>query len=125
MLDDKLVFSEQGFQLCGRHDRIVKIEDKRVSLSEIERRLLALPEVADAVALQVVRGDRCAIGVVLVLHQPQSDLNVLKRQWRHELQRWLEPVAMPRFWRVVEIIPHNSQSKRAWPEIQELFHVAR
>ncbi len=125
MLDDKLVFSEQGFQLCGRHDRIVKIEDKRVSLSEIERRLLALPEVADAVALQVVRGDRSGIGVVLVLYQPQSDLNGLKRQWRHELQRWLEPVAMPRFWRVVEIIPHNSQSKRAWPQIQELFHVAR
>lgn len=125
MLDDKLVFSEQGFQLCGRHDRIVKIEDKRVSLSEIERRLLALPEVADAVVLQVVRGDRSGIGVMLVLHQPQSDLNILKRQWRHELQRWLEPVAMPRFWRVVETIPHNSQSKRDWPQIQELFHVTR
>lgn len=125
MLDDKLTFSAQGFQLCGRHDRIVKIEDKRVSLSEIERRLLALPEVADAVALVVVRGDRSGIGVVLVLNQTGSDLNALKRQWRHELQRWLEPVAMPRFWRVVELIPHNSQSKRAWPQIQELFHVAR
>ncbi|WP_231617093.1 AMP-binding protein [Erwinia sorbitola] len=125
MLDDKLVFSAGGFQLCGRHDRIVKIEDKRVSLSEIERRLLALPQVADAVALQVVRGDRSGIGVVLVLHQAEGDLNALKRQWRHELQRWLEPVAMPRFWRVVDIIPHNSQSKRAWPQIQELFYVAR
>ena len=96
-----------------------------MSLSEIERRLLALPQVADAVALQVVRGDRSGIGVVLVLHQAEGDLNALKRQWRHELQRWLEPVAMPRFWRVVDIIPHNSQSKRAWPQIQELFYVAR
>ncbi|MEN5016006.1 AMP-binding protein [Erwinia sp. Eh17-17] len=125
MLDDKLAFSAQGFQLCGRYDRIVKIEDKRVSLSEIERRLLALPEVADAVALPVVRGDRSGIGVVLVLHQNGGDLSALKRQWRYELQRWLEPVAMPRFWRVVDTIPHNSQSKRAWPQIQELFYVAR
>ncbi|WJY15106.1 AMP-binding protein [Pectobacteriaceae bacterium CE90] len=126
-LDDKLVFDEQGcFQICGRHDRIVKIEDKRISLSEIERRLLALPEIDDAVALQVTRTERSAIGVVLVLKSPlmASDLPQLKRKWRHELHKWLEPVAMPRFWRIVEVIPHNTQSKRAWPQIQELFHAA-
>ncbi|MBP2836544.1 AMP-binding protein [Dickeya parazeae] len=127
VLDDKLAFDEQGcFQLCGRHDRIVKIEDKRISLSEIERRLLSLPEVDDAVALQVTRQDRSGIGVVLVLKSPatSSVLPALKRQWRHELHKWLEPVAMPRFWRIVDAIPVNSQSKRAWPQIQELFHAA-
>lgn len=126
-LDDKLAFAADGsFELCGRHDRVVKIEDKRISLSEIERRLLALPDVSDAVALQVARHGRSAIGVVLVLaRQPDTQqLTELKRQWRRELQRWLEPVAMPRFWRVVPVIPHNSQSKRAWPQIQELFYVA-
>lgn len=127
-LDDKLVFDDAGnFQLCGRHDRIVKIEDKRISLSEIERRLLELPEVADAVALQVTRPERSGIGVVLVLNSPEmaADLPRLKRQWRHELHKWLEPLAMPRFWRVVDVIPHNSQSKRVWPQIQELFHATR
>jgi len=127
-LDDKLTFEPSGgFHLCGRHDRIVKIEDKRISLSEIERRLMALPEVADAVALQVVRPGRSAIGVVLVLRSPAqaADLPQLKRQWRHELHQWLEPVAMPRFWRIIDAIPHNSQSKRAWPQIQELFYAAR
>jgi acyl-coenzyme A synthetase/AMP-(fatty) acid ligase len=127
-LDDKLVFEHTGgFQLCGRHDRIVKIEDKRISLSEIERRLLALPEVADAVALQVVRPGRGGIGVALVLRPSvqAADLPQLKRQWRHELHQWLEPVAMPRFWRIIDAIPHNSQSKRAWPQIQELFYAAR
>ena len=127
-LDDRLAFDDAGhFQLCGRHDRVVKIEDKRISLSEIERRLLDLPDIADAVALQVTRPERSGIGVVLVLTTPDKadDLPNLKRQWRHELQKWLEPLAMPRFWRIVDVIPHNSQSKRAWPQIQELFHVAR
>jgi len=88
---------------------------------------MALPEVADAVALQVVRPGRSAIGVVLVLRSPAqaADLPQLKRQWRHELHQWLEPVAMPRFWRIIDAIPHNSQSKRAWPQIQELFYAAR
>ncbi|WP_158780430.1 AMP-binding protein [Pantoea sp. BAV 3049] len=127
LLDDKLAFTAEGFQLCGRHDRTVKVEDKRVSLSEIERRLLALPQVKDAAALSVTRPERSGIGVVLVLDKPYSEaaLARLKREWRHELHRWLEPVAMPRYWRVVDSIPQNSQSKRAWPQIQELFHAAR
>ncbi|MBJ7222266.1 MULTISPECIES: AMP-binding protein [unclassified Brenneria] len=127
-LDDKLAFDDAGnFQLCGRHDRVVKIEDKRISLSEIERRLLELPEIADAVALQITRTERSGIGVVLVLTSADlaADLPRLKRQWRHELHNWLEPLAMPRFWRVVDVIPHNSQSKRAWPQIQALFHATR
>ncbi|PLV62212.1 AMP-binding protein [Erwinia sp. B116] len=124
-LDDDLRFSGDQFQLCGRRDRIVKIEDKRISLSEIERRLLALPGIVDAAALQIARGGRSAIGVVLVLAAGGDDVSQLKRQWRSELQRWLEPVAIPRFWRVVAAIPHNSQSKRDWPQIQELFYVAR
>jgi acyl-coenzyme A synthetase/AMP-(fatty) acid ligase len=37
-----------GFVLAGRADRIVKIEEKRVSLSAIEQRLLASPLVREA-----------------------------------------------------------------------------
>lgn len=89
--------------------------------------MLDLPEIADAVALPIARSERCGIGVVLVLTSPAlaADLPQLKRQWRHQLHQWLEPLAMPRFWRVVEVIPHNSQSKRAWPQIQALFHATR
>jgi acyl-coenzyme A synthetase/AMP-(fatty) acid ligase len=89
--------------------------------------LLALPQVVDAVALSVSRPERSGIGVVLVLNAAYSEQQLvqLKRDWRHELHRWLEPVAMPRYWRIVETIPHNSQSKRAWPQIQELFYAAR
>ncbi|WP_239952492.1 AMP-binding protein [Pantoea sp. Z09] len=126
-LDDRLVMSAVGrFQLAGRHDRVVKIEEKRVSLSEVERRVMALPGVIDAAALTITRGGRCAVAVVVQLDAPPpaAELSRLKRGWRGQLHPWLEPVALPRYWRVVESIPVTSQSKRAWTQIEELFHVA-
>jgi len=47
-----------------------------------------------------------------------------KQQWKRQLQQWLEPLAIPRYWRVVAAIPVTSQSKRAWLQIEELFDVA-
>ncbi|WP_293796073.1 AMP-binding protein [uncultured Pantoea sp.] len=126
-LDDRIVQQPSGqFQLAGRQDRVVKIEDKRVSLSEIERRLLALPGVDDAAALAIQRHGRHAIGVVLALPEmlDAAALHQLKMEWKRALQPWLEPVAMPRYWRVVTTIPVTAQSKRAWPQIEELFDVA-
>lgn len=126
-LDDRLTMQpDGGFQLAGRHDRIVKIGDKRISLSEIERRLTDLPEIEDAVALVVTRHERQAIGVVLALNSAldEAALHQRRQQWKRQLQRWLEPLAMPRYWRIVATIPVTSQSKRAWPQIEELFHVA-
>ena len=125
-LDDRIVQQPSGqFQLAGRQDRVVKIEDKRVSLSEVERRLLALPGVEDAAALAIQRHGRHAIAVVLALPQlpDAATLHQRKQQWKRALQPWLEPVAMPRYWRVVTAIPVTAQSKRAWPQIEELFDV--
>lgn len=122
-LDDILEFTAQGrFRLSGRRDRIVKIEEKRVSLSEIERRLLALPGIHDVAVVPVVRGNRIALGAVVVA--PQSD-NTHKQHWREALRAWLEPIAIPRYWRIVERIPLNSQSKRSWAQLQELFDETR
>ncbi|ORM68555.1 AMP-binding protein [Pantoea rwandensis] len=126
-LDDRILQQPTGeFQLAGRQDRVVKIEDKRVSLSEIERRLLTLSGVEDAAALAIQRHGRHAIGVVLALPDipDAATLSQYKKQWKSALQPWLEPVAMPRYWRVVTNIPITAQSKRAWPQIEELFDVA-
>ncbi|WMY72885.1 AMP-binding protein [Buttiauxella selenatireducens] len=122
-LDDILEFTAQRrFRLIGRRDRIVKIEEKRISLSEIERRLMALPGIEDAAVVPVTRGKRIALGAVVVA--PKADATS-KQQWREALSAWLEPLAIPRFWRVVERIPLNSQSKRAWAQLQELFDETR
>ncbi|MCT4704278.1 AMP-binding protein [Enterobacteriaceae bacterium H20N1] len=121
-LDDNLAFTRQGgFRLLGRRDRIVKIEEKRVSLSEIERRLMTLPGVQDAAVVPIVRAGRMTPGAVVVLDGSVNLPAEYKKLWRDTLRQWLEPVAIPRYWRIVESIPLNSQSKRAWAQLQELF----
>ncbi|PHM39827.1 peptide synthase [Xenorhabdus mauleonii] len=129
VLDDQFEFDDQGnFTLLGRRDRLVKIEEKRISLTEIERRLCDTPDVIDAAALLISRGKRNHIGAVVVLDSnayqryQQQGLRKFSQDWRNQLKPWLESVALPRYWRVVKTIPLNAQSKRSWPALQELFN---
>lgn len=127
LLDDMIELVDDGFRLAGRRGRVVKIEEKRVSLSEVEKRLMALEGVVDAAALPVSRGGRQGIGVVLVLSESarlQWDTTGGKahqQAWRQALQPWLESVAVPRYWRVLDEIPVNSMNKRVYAQLQELF----
>ncbi|WP_159340202.1 MULTISPECIES: AMP-binding protein [Leclercia] len=128
LLDDILHFADNGqFSLVGRRGRVVKIEEKRISLNEIEQRLLALEGIYEAAALPVTRGGRQGIGVLLVLsdtarqqlHQRGSKAQILA--WRRALRPWLEPVAVPRYWRILDEMPVNSMNKRVYAQLQELF----
>lgn len=125
LLDDILHFADNGqFSIEGRRGRVVKIEEKRISLTEIEQRLLALEGIREAAALPVTRGGRQGIGVLLVLsdaaRQRGSKAQILA--WRRALRPWLEPVAIPRYWRIVDEMPVNSMNKRVYAQLQELFH---
>ena len=54
LLDDQISLQDDGrFILHERLDRIVKIEEKRLSLTELEQRLLATPWVAEAFTLML------------------------------------------------------------------------
>lgn len=122
-LRDRLAFhGPDSFTLLGREDRTVKIEEQRVSLDEIERRLRALPDIADAAVLVVTRGGRSVTAAAVVLHDASRWSLAQRQAWRRELMRWLAPSVVPRSWRLVEHIPLTSQSKRAWNLIQELFY---
>lgn len=129
LLDDILQFGADGqFRLAGRRGRVVKIEEKRISLSEIEQRLLALEGVREAAALPVTRGGRQGVGVLLVLDDDARQRwqrgggKAQELNWRRALLPWLEPVAVPRYWRVIDAIPVNSMNKRVYAQLQELFH---
>lgn len=129
LLEDELTFVDTGFRLAGRRDRVVKIEEKRVSLGEIERRLVGLDGVCDAAVIALNRHGRQSTAALLVLTPDcragwQTQPATLQRQWRQQLQRWLEPVAIPRYWRVVEAIPVNTMNKRVTAQLQEFFHDA-
>lgn len=129
MLDDVLVFNEDGtFLIAGRRGRTVKIEEKRISLSEVEKRLLTLRGIREAAALPVFRGGRQGVGVLLVLDEEtrsqwqHSGNKTMELAWRRALIPWLEPVAVPRYWRILDEIPVNSMNKRVYAQLQELFH---
>jgi acyl-coenzyme A synthetase/AMP-(fatty) acid ligase len=129
VLSDIIQLAPDGrhFQLNGRADRIIKLEEKRLSLSEIERRLTSLPEIADAAVLTQQQTGRTVLVAVLVLspygetrRQSLSE-GALTRELHQALRGWLEPVALPRRWRIIDAIPLNPQGKRAYAELQELF----
>ncbi len=77
-----LQFNQNGqFHLIGRRGRVVKIEEKRISLVEIEQRLLALDGIMDVAAIPLIRNGRQAIGVVVVRNKEAlSNMAMLRRE---------------------------------------------
>lgn len=74
------------------------------------------------------RGGRTYLGAVIVTGQTMADRKISQSALFTQLRAFLrgntDPLAVPRFWRVVPSIPLNPQSKRSWPVLQELFDVA-
>ncbi|MCG9558414.1 AMP-binding protein [Vibrio kanaloae] len=125
--DECEMVSDNQFILKGRTDRVIKIEEKRVSLVEVEKRLEQLPWISECVVIPFEEPDRLILASVLVLSdQGQATLVTMSRGkfWlmlRSELRKWLEPIAIPRKYRVVDEIPLNSQGKRLTSHIEQLI----
>lgn len=119
-----------GFRLCGRGDRIAKIEGKRVSLVEIERRLANLPWVS-AAAVAVLPGEPASLGAAVVLTGAGRERLETSGAFRfgRELRRALavggDASAMPRRWRFPEHLPVNAMGKRRDADIVALFSLQR
>ncbi|PPD47367.1 MAG: AMP-dependent synthetase [Methylobacter sp.] len=116
-LNDQLTVLDDGrFLLHGRSDRIVKIEEKRLSLTELEQRLLALPWIDEAHAL-VIAKSRDLVAVTVVLSQPGAEQlanqgrNLIIKQLRKALEPWFEAVVLPRKWLFVNTMPLTPQGK--------------
>lgn len=126
LLEDKLSFTENGrFKLLGRVDRIIKIGEKRVSITEIENKLRQFELIDDVAIVVVQRNNRTHLGAVVVISTLTEKLSQQQiSAWRQELKKYIDPIAIPRFWRQVTTIPLNNQSKRSWSQLQELFNVS-
>lgn len=121
-LDDKLtLLTSKTFKLLGRADRVAKIGEKRLSLTEIENTLLTeLGLVAQA--LVVKRGAREAIGVIVDREHSTTYDSSAHVEYRKKLINHLEPLALPRYWRSVEKMPHNAQGKLEISVLEKLFY---
>ncbi len=125
---DMASFAADGtFTLLGRGDHVAKIEDKRVSLAEIERLLLGDAHIEDAAAVALSDGARQFIGIALELSElGQQALERLgKRAFgervKDALKGRIDGVALPRKLRYVARIPVNAQGKRESTAIRQLF----
>lgn len=104
------------FRLLGRLDRIVKLEEKRISLPQLEQALLEHDWVSD-VRLGVINGRRAYLGAVLAL-SPRG-VHALRNQGRRVLTEALREhlaghcaaIALPRRWRLLKQLPYSSQGK--------------
>lgn len=117
------------FSLAGRVDQIVKIEELRVSLSELERRLSNCQEI-DTVRILPLTGrksDRQILGAVVQLSDDgwnklyESGKNTLTESFKATLQFHVRAIALPRKWRFVKKIPENAQGKTTVPALEALF----
>ncbi|WP_426161762.1 AMP-binding protein [Pseudoduganella sp. R-34] len=118
-LADRVAATGGGFRLLGRSDRIVKIEEKRVSLGAMEAALLASGLAAEArVALcEPVPGERQRLAAFVVPADSgralleQQGKQALNARLRAVLAGVVDAVALPRRWRYLEQMPVNAQGK--------------
>jgi len=114
--DRAQVAGDGRFFLRGRVDQIAKIEGKRISLSAIERLLMASPLV-DLARVIAIDGRRQRTAAFIVpSERGEQDLGAggrrgFTRMMRSLLDQSIEPVGIPRLWRFIEALPVNARGK--------------
>jgi uncharacterized membrane protein/acyl-CoA synthetase (AMP-forming)/AMP-acid ligase II len=120
------ILPDGRFLMKGRSDSIVKIEEKRISMTEVENRLLQSNLVKDVkvVAMEDVRQYLAAV-VVLNAEGRKKFEGVEKlainRYFHDYLMQFFENVVIPKKWRFPDSIPCDPQGKKHKEDIVALF----
>ncbi|OJT18124.1 4-coumarate--CoA ligase [Archangium sp. Cb G35] len=129
--EDRVRLLPEGFELLGRGDRLLKLEEKRVSLSALERTLLEGGLLREARVLPLEEGHRLTLAVVAVPSEAGWKLHgeggkrALNQALRQQLTSRFEPSAFPRRFRYLEAMPVNSQGKSTEAALAALFDPRR
>lgn len=129
---DKIELIEAGnpkslFRLLGRLDRIIKLEEKRLSLDAVEAKIAELDAVQQCHALAYEKDHRQILAAVAVLSdEARLDLQqkgkaAFTAELKKRLAEKLESIAVPRQWRFLTQMPQNSQSKLNQQYLKSLF----
>lgn len=120
--------ADSTFDLLGRRDRVMKIEERRVSLTEVETRLAALDRVAAVRVLALEAANRRTELVAVVVPSPRGwdELRDHGKQGlitclRAALGAHLEDVGIPRKWRFVTGLPVSGIGKTTSNDLAALF----
>ncbi|MCS4230746.1 acyl-coenzyme A synthetase/AMP-(fatty) acid ligase [Stenotrophomonas maltophilia] len=121
--------ADGGFRLLGRADRIVKIEERRVSLGALEQALCRDAGVAEA-QVMVLPGARAQLAAVIVPHDRalaqagDAERRAFIGRLTARLAEGHDAVTRPRRWRLVAAMPVNAQGKPTQALLQALFQKA-
>jgi acyl-coenzyme A synthetase/AMP-(fatty) acid ligase len=125
MGDSVEMVGEDRFRLGGRLDRIVKLQEKRVSLVEIEEYICRHSAVTNAAAV-LLEGSRPTIGVAVVLKDPaavsdQVGRIEMKEQLISHMKKRFEATTIPRRWRFVNDLPIDERGKITAAEVEKVI----
>lgn len=120
-LNDELEFFEDGFIVKGRNDRIVKIQEKRISLDEIERDLNKSNLVKKSYCLKL--GDKLCSAIIL----NNKGEKFLENFGKLELIKAIKKSAplniiTPKKWRFLTNLPTNERGKIDGARVKEWFN---
>ncbi|MCQ4286847.1 AMP-binding protein [Pseudomonas stutzeri] len=128
--DAARIEADGRFELLGRLDRIVKLEEKRISLPMLEAALATHPFVGEA-RLGVITDNRAYLGALVALSD--AGLHALRNGGRRALTEALrkhlashcEALALPRRWRLVRLLPCNAQGKLPQAQLDAVLQAPR
>ncbi len=121
------IFDDGRFLLKGRSDSIVKIEEKRISMTEVEARLLESGLVEDVKVVALSNDVRQYLAAAVVLNakgreQFKDTEKFMINRWFHDfLMKYFENVVIPKKWRFMDKLPVDVQGKKHKLEIMALF----
>jgi acyl-coenzyme A synthetase/AMP-(fatty) acid ligase len=126
-MDDVIDLLPDGrFHLRGRIDRVVKIEEKRLSLPEMELQLVRHAWVNSAVAIALT-SRRQMVGAAIELSAEGQSMLVqhgrrfVTQQFKTHLAQYFDAVLLPRHWRFVDQLPMSAHGKLTYAAIAALF----
>jgi len=128
--EDRARMLGEGFELLGRSDRLVKLEERRISLDAIERALLA-DGLVDEARVLVLAGARDRIVAAIVPSTAGRTLlssagrKALVDHLRGVLHPQVDPIAIPKLWRFLEALPGDAQGKTTMKQLVRLFRASQ
>ena len=120
------ILEDGRFILKGRIDSIVKIEEKRISLLEVENCILKSGFVSDACVIPIEEKRQYLAAAVVFNEDGKKEFSFMEKHkiikyWKDYLSNYFERVVVPRKWRYLDRLPQDAQGKKKREDIKNLF----
>lgn len=121
------IYDDGTFLLKGRADSVVKIEEKRISLPEVENRIMQSGLVEDVKVVALQNDVRQYLAAAIVLNGEgkkkfaNTEKYLINRYFHDYLLQFFENVVIPKKWRFLDSLPVDVQGKKHKDEIIALF----